>query len=257
MIRTKLHEVLERYPHEHMKRDPFFAFDERVAALLTSSKAARSSIEALMEHDLVHLPYPQMTVQFGRAAEGVTWVCWLQELPGSTKINAQLFFWAEGVVGMPCIADVQVDQDNVEHFRVNIRPENRLNAHADRMELIQDFGVIICVAITMAVLMTHIGGLEREVHEAPVKLNAARERKGKQAIPRYTYVHVGHVYDSAGKKVDYGKSGRTMPIHMRAGHNRNQFYGKGRELRKLIWIPPVLVNYDGETRPVVEKRVVL
>ena len=33
--------------------------------------------------------------------------------------------------------------------------------------------------------------------------------------------------------------------------------GTDRAERKLIWIPPVLVNYAGVGKPVLEKRVVL
>ena len=263
MIRSKLHKLLAKYPHKHMPRDPFFAFSDEVTDLLAGSSASVNSMKALMEHGLVHLPYPQMTVQFHQVDSGVTWVLWLQELPDG-KFNGDLFAHKTDIkMGFMARSTLSVDPDAKECFDVVVKPAQDVLALAERREEVElmadDVGYVSIAGLQMAVLMTHLGGLEREVHDAPEKLNKARRAKGEPPVRTYTYVHVGHVYNQAGERVAYerGGSGRRMPIHMRAGHNRNQFYGEGRALRKLIWIPPVLVNYDGETKPVVEKRVVL
>lgn len=263
MIRSVLHKVLPVLEHPHMARDPFFAFDEKVTDLLVGNKAAIASIEALMEHGLVHLPYPQMTVQFKRGSGEITWVLWMQELDGTFNCELRYHATTHDVADVACRAKVTPDYDG-NHSAGVFKATINLNAvrsagksEADKQQMAEDLAPLLCCGVTMAVLMTHIAGLEREEHVPPEKLNAARERKGKEPIRRYHYVHVGHVYGSDGTKHDYNKTGRRMPIHMRAGHNRRQHFGAGREQTKLIWIPPVLVNYDGKTEPVVEKRVVL
>jgi len=43
-------------------------------------------------------------------------------------------------------------------------------------------------------------------------------------------------------------AGRTLATHMRRGHFRHQPYGTERALRKVIFIPPVLVN-PGQEMP--------
>jgi hypothetical protein len=265
VIRSVLHKVLGSVSHAHMARDPFFAFDETVVELLVESKPAQQSFYALREHGLIHLPYPQMTVQFKRHSSNITWVLWLRErLDGS--FDTELFY-VHNTGRCEAVSETRISigetGDITSMFNVDgsINPDIRFRFSTGggvSAEETDDMLVSVsCAGLMMAVLMTHIGGLEREEHEAPEKLNAARERKGKPPIRRYSYIHVGHVYGSDGTKHDYNKTGRRMPIHMRAGHNRNQAYGEGHSERKLIWIPPVLVNYDGKTEPVLEKRVVL
>jgi hypothetical protein len=47
------------------------------------------------------------------------------------------------------------------------------------------------------------------------------------------------------------EGGHASPrMHWRRGHNRMQFHGKGRALRKLIWIEPMLVNSEPDEGPI-------
>ena len=44
--------------------------------------------------------------------------------------------------------------------------------------------------------------------------------------------------------------GHHLKTHWRRGHWRNQAYGQGRELRKLIWIMPSLIGTKQDTTPI-------
>ncbi|PPD30568.1 MAG: hypothetical protein CTY19_15640 [Methylomonas sp.] len=86
--------------------------------------------------------------------------------------------------------------------------------------------------------------------ETPVKLKAKAETgngkesaraKSKLTSMGYVQVHI------CGKKIDEQRklieasTGIHPASHWRRGHWRNQPYGEGRALRKLIWLMPVLV----------------
>lgn len=96
-------------------------------------------------------------------------------------------------------------------------------------------------------------GIDREVIEVDRKLNNSREKSGKQRISDHTVVRIGHVYSRSGEKVKYihsTGSGRSMPVHWRAGHVRRQRYGTGLEKSYDLWIEPMLINYiEGEKKP--------
>ena len=47
-----------------------------------------------------------------------------------------------------------------------------------------------------------------------------------------------------------------MPVHMRAGHVRRQHYGADNADTKLIFIPPVLVNFHPGETPKPPKRII-
>jgi hypothetical protein len=49
-----------------------------------------------------------------------------------------------------------------------------------------------------------------------------------------------------------------MPVHLRSGYVRGQWFGKGREDYKQIFIPPCIVNYreeDGAKPRLPQKEV--
>lgn len=131
-------------------------------------------------------------------------------------------------------------------------------------------------AINVALIMSHMGELDREVID-PTKLNKHRERSGKVSINTHIIVRIGHVYDHAGRKIKITDANRrSMPIHMRAGHTKRQPHGKpwledpenavavarmSQAERDgsyhIIWIAPVLVNYeDGAPLPLPKPRIV-
>lgn len=251
MIRSKLHTLLESYTDDTPLRrdlmsDPLFLFDDEIADLLLKSKAARQSFDALAEFGHLHLPYLKMTLQFKGtgSSSSLTMFVSLREEDG--------VFWGRTVFMSPDGSAVICEKGTT------LKPDR------DSFECTVDGGTradaqIAAAAVIMGVLMTYIGGLDREVVEAPERLNRKRVQKGREPVRGYSYVHVARVVDRSGQTHERGGStGRHMPIHMRAGHVRQQVYGPERSLRKPIWVPPVLVNYKpGETEgPVIEKRVV-
>ncbi len=79
---------------------------------------------------------------------------------------------------------------------------------------------------------------------------------GKLKFP--PLLRIGTVIDHLGRETSWS-SGRHMPLHMRAGHVRHQACGKGRTDRRLVYIPPTLVNFrpGDETKPVPQPKRVL
>lgn len=258
MIRSKLHKLLGALDDQQdddmqgqvpglarllddLRVDPLYVFDEPVARLLVESDAARASLSALAEAGMAHLPYPKMTVQYDNPNGDFTFVTSLRET-GSRFTARALWLHKDGGLGGATAA-------------IDLQP----GVHKVEVNGAREEAKVCAVSLTLAVLMTHLGGLEREVLDAPGALNKTRSRLGKEPIRGCTYVHVAHVYDRDGNRVAVdggGASGRHMPIHMRAGHVRKQAHGPGRLERKTVWIPPVLVNYrdEGLDKPVSEKR---
>lgn len=230
-----------------LRADPMYIIAPDILRLLLQSESSVKSVIALAEAGLVHLPYPKMTVQFQRQSnDGVdlpgTWFASLRERDDGMFIVRTAFFKEH--YAMLC----------EEPTEIRCTPTAfDIETHGTHAE-----GLAAAIAVRCACLMVHIGGLDREHVPAPERLNKQRERVGKPPVRSYHYVHVGRVMDRDGNSHDYNASGRHMPIHMRAGHVRNQAFGEGRSERKLIWIPPVLVNYhpDAAERPVIEKRIV-
>lgn len=103
------------------------------------------------------------------------------------------------------------------------------------------------MALGAALLLLNTRGVAREVVETG-RLNKHRVRSGKVPIPAHTVVRVGHVYSRGGRQVMVGAEGhRTMPIHWRRAHTRQQRIGpRSTHQTKLVYIPPILVNYTGE-----------
>lgn len=59
---------------------------------------------------------------------------------------------------------------------------------------------------------------------------------------------VGHGFAASSAGQAFGDTGRVVSTHFRRGHFRNQPYGPERSLRKVIFIPPVVVN-PGQGEP--------
>lgn len=260
MIRSQLHKLLELLPKLQLQADrvlggrvklvnffetaPHYVFSEEIVDLLTATESAIKSIETLIECQVLHLPFAEMCLQF--PSPGCTWFAAIEEA------NDKFYTYMIGLQG-----ESYVDLGPVVMTPTLPGPEKPGGFECQGPDLETSVAIAHSIAVRLAVLMTHIAGLEREVHEAPVKLNKARAKQGKIPIHHHEYIHVGKVYDSAGRAHSRTGTGRHMPIHMRAGHSRTQRFGKGLEESKLIWIPPVIVNYhpDGEQKR-YERRIV-
>lgn len=121
--------------------------------------------------------------------------------------------------------------------------------------LIYELSIIAAMAMCIAVLMTNTAGIEK-VHIDNSRYDRRAAKQGKPKMGNYTMLRIGHVYDKSGKAHAY--TGRHMPVHLRAGHVRNQAYGAGRTKHRMVWIDPVLVNYHpGDAVPVPHHEVQL
>lgn len=113
-------------------------------------------------------------------------------------------------------------------------------------------------ALNVAFLCLNMQGVEKEVVECHA-LNKARAKTNKPPIPRHTSLYVGRVWRRDGTSIKMSNDGakRTVRVHMRSAHTRNQRVGKGRTETKLVYIPPILVNYHpGDEMPTMPKRKV-
>lgn len=234
-------------------RDPLYIFDDDIVSLLVDGESSQKSMNALAEAGLMHIPYPAMTVQLTLKLEDgrspFTWFHSLREREDGVFLTRSIWLHESGRHCRPYTCEMIGEAAS---FKVDI------TSAADEREARIQAQSAGC-AIRCAVLMTHIQGLDREHVPAPAALNKQRERSGKGAVHAYNYIHVGRVLDSEGRSHERGGStGRHMPVHMRAGHNRRQHYGEGNTETKIIWIPPVLVNYKAGERegPVLERRVI-
>lgn len=230
---------------------PMFVFSDESMDLLIKSPQAQKSMSTLAEHKLIHLPYPEMLVQWTMTAADstpVTYFVLFHEKDNQVRaLDITLFSAHKAVRIARKTAVIECKPDQIVVDLADDVPDRHLA------------GKVLAFGMQLAVLMQHVGGLDREVVEPQYKLNKRRAAKGKSEIRGYQYVHIGKVYDSSGREHSRtgNGTGRHMPVHLRAGHVRNQFYGKERSQRKLIWIPPVIVNYDsGEEQKQVVKRVV-
>lgn len=117
-------------------------------------------------------------------------------------------------------------------------------------------GFVAAQAASAAMLLLNTRGVEKTVVD-PGRLNRRRTSSGRASpIPVVTTVRVGHVYDRRGDRAATAASGRTVRVHLRAGHTRSVPYGpagarSGPDRRpaaerphRLAYIPPCLVNYD-------------
>lgn len=261
MTASKLHRLYEVSPitAEKTKDWPLFVFTEEIAQLLANGDSAHKSLEAMIEANVAHLPYPKMLVQYPCGKSGTTCIAAITEHDGG-EFRATSFF-LDGVREQYSIPSTGVTFKFAQGYKVTRGDMIKVWIHSrdDIDATVQKaYASHAVISVRLAVLMAHIGGLEREVVEAPERLNKQRAKKGKTAIRSYSYVHVAKVYDRSGQAYERTGTGRHMPVHMRAGHVRTQHFGKGNEDTKLIWIKPVLVNYkpeDGE-KPRIEKHVV-
>lgn len=115
-------------------------------------------------------------------------------------------------------------------------------------------------ALCAMVLLLHTKGVVADRIEVPAKMNKARAASGKPLIQDHTVIRIGHVYNRSGEQIKYvpGASGRTMPVHWRAGHYRNQRFGVKLSKSYELWIEPMLINYvEGDTPVPKPKEVTI
>lgn len=247
-IATRLHQALELAPDDRdlqtMAGKPHYVIDRRLTEMFGREDVAKS-ITAIIEAGLARLPFPELVVEFD-AEESVRRFVLLAETPDLTGFDASIATLSGPALTVTSTPTrVNIVQIPTPGFHV----EHSQGSELDRLAAV--------FAAAVAMLMLNIQGIDKELIE-PRALNAQRTAKGRPSVPRHTLLRIGTVVDSEGRSTRFS-DGRHMPLHLRAGHVRHQAYGKGHLDRKLIYIPPVLVNFKpgDETRPVPQPRKIL
>jgi hypothetical protein len=230
---------------------PHYLMDNELVKLLASGPTA-AQLRALDAVGGIHLPYEAMVLEVPEVEVGTTAFYMLAEMPEENRahhghFNVMIFSMTPRGPSMP-FGIALAEADDFARWKCvpleDFAPPGDFDGWAGR----------VIAVLQAAILFPHVKGLARTVEPAPEKLNKQRAAKGKPPIREFTTVYIGRVEDASGKSHAY--TGRTMPVHMRAGHTRNQRYGKGRELVKTVYIAPVLVNFKQGDEVPVPRRVV-
>lgn len=243
-IATRLHKALELAPEEEFfqrcAKLPHYVIDPTLLDLLTRGDVT-ASISAMVEAEIAHLPFEELLIEMEVGTVATRTFVVLYEYQGHFRAEVAVIH-SEGAAEVdPNPIDLQLGDEDILAF------EYTKKTHETWMKA-------AALALAVSLLMLNIQGVEKEVIE-PGKLNRNRLASGKPTIPNHTVMRIGHVYGSNGEKLSFG-AGRTMAVHMRAGHARRQHYGSGNSLTKFVYIPPVLVNFKPGVEPVMPKRVV-
>lgn len=240
-IATRLHKAIELAPDEDFlvrcSKLPHYVIDKSLADLLTRGDV-RSSINAMIEADIARLPFPEMVLEVdtGAARSFVL----LEEYQDHFRARMAVMRGDEAL---------EVDPDAIE-----------IELGAEAMQVTTKLGRThqtwmrtagVCLGI--ALLMLNIQGVEKEIIEV-TRLNRSRQASGKPSVPGHTLMRIGHVYDRNGNRQGLG-TGRHMAVHLRAGHARRQHHGEGYALTKIVYIPPVLVNFKPGVEVNQPKRI--
>lgn len=237
-IGTQLHKAHELAPHE-----PFFAtcatlphyvIDPSLRALLTRGDV-QASIQAMIDAEIMHLPFPEMLIEISTSDEPVRSFVLLQEVEEGFVASMAVYHEAGAVEVDPAPMLIKMMGHGVE-----------VNTSDQRTH--ETWARIAGISLSIALLMLNIQGVEKQVIEIE-QLNRARVKRGVPAVPKHTVLRVGYIYDIHGRRVSTTDgTGRHMPVHMRAGHTRRQHHGPDNSLTKIIFVPPVLVNFKpGDT----------
>lgn len=240
-IATRLHKAIELAPEEEFfqrcSKLPHYVIDMSLIELLARSDV-QQSVNAMVEAEIAHLPFKEMLIEIQASPEVRHYVI-MAEAGGAFRAHVGALYKEE-------IAEVAPGAYDLEITDATIRARTSVRSHEAWM-------YVSAMALGVCLLMLNIQGVEKEVIE-PTKLNRQRVARGKPSISTHTVMRIGHYYDSDGNRQGYG-SGRTMPVHMRAGHARRQHYGEGNELTKIVYIPPVLVNFKPGAEVKQPKRI--
>ena len=250
-VYTRVHKILDVFPElgeDHRRRihsNPVFCIADELVDLLMKNKFTKT-IEALLEAGVCHLPYKEMSIEF-RVDTKFYLVILNEETAGDFK--AAVFAYdtnpPAGCVNRTA-GSVDMEAGDGGFFVTPV----------EGLEFPQTVSNASLVALVFALVSTHLQGMEREVI-TPTRLNKRRAASGKPPVPSHTYLRVGTVYSRDGK-AHKPTAGGVRSVFIRSGHVRNQACGQGWSERKMIFIEPVLVNYNpGDDLPVPHKIVKL
>ena len=245
-IRTALHKidwsVLEPEKQVLMNKAAKYFVDEDVVGIMNREDTMKS-IQALVEANLLRLPFDPILIEFNATKAFRRFVILRQN---GEDFLADSWFWHFEKEALWEGSQNSTVMMNEDAFLVT-GVVDKQDAHS------------IIVAVTMALLFLNVTGIEKQV-VTPTGLNRSRIKRGLSPVPTVTTMRIGTVYDRSGNPVKGagGVAGHRR-VHMRAGHTRRQHYGVGNAETKIIYVPPVVVNYKpGDAMPALpSKRVKL
>lgn len=244
-IATRLHKAIELAPDEEFfqrcSRLPHYVVDDSLIDMLMRSDI-QASVSAMIEAQIARLPFEELVLEFetGPTRNFIR----LEEYQDRFRAQVGVLRAKDGIEA----AEIDPHPYDLTLMEAGIDVDEPSQRRSHEVWL-----KVACFGLYMALLMLNIQGVEKEVIE-PSRLNKSRGASGKPAIPTHSVMRIGHVYDTNGNRVGLG-AGRQMPVHMRAGHARHQHYGEGNALVKIVYIPPVLVNFKPGEAVKVPKRV--
>jgi len=276
MITTKLHEAIQHSANDRSRQFfdawvklPHYLIDQSVLALMAEVPPAtqKGMVSQALANDEFHLPFGEVLVEYETSI-------YQDEALGHSEhgavVNARVFLWMrevmidEGVCfcisqGQLRYADLRAFADDVT-FGFSPVPDGgfrfygdtRIELGGDSLRLIRESYAQLLFSLVFA---RRVKGVDQAFSPAPAKLNKARAAKGKPPVTEFTVMRVGHYYDRAGNKHSM-PTGRTVRVHMRAGHTRGQHYGPKNSLLKTIYVPPTIVNFDPNVEVPMPKRIV-
>lgn len=248
MIRTKLHILASNIdPETHvvgkdhpmvkdMQAAASYVVDNEVLDLLRREDASKS-IKALVEANLVRLPYNPMLVEF-EVSPALHEFVLLREHDG--KIKGKVVIMSnKNHVAMVMDKEIEMEVKGDGFLLTRYPPKDKKGA----TECIASF----MTGVHIALLMLNTKGIEKEVVHVAEGLNRKRVAHGKPRIQHHSIVHIGTIYRRDGTAIKRDSPGGWhMPMHWRCGHTRRQHFGKNREEEKIVYIPPCIVNFKPE-----------
>ena len=251
---TCLHKAMEARPTApcFMRANelPHYVLDDSILALVETNNRA-DMIREVVPRNLLRLPYPEMLVESSAFVDHkeIRLITRIKETE-ENKYQMLSCFWGNR-------------QEDIFYNTTPVYLEIDPTAKAGAGQFVLLHGPLemsintaqsIAYQIVSTALLMHIKGIGTQRSEAPAKLNKHRAASGKPPIPSYTLMHITHVESADGTSHAY--TGRHMPVHLRAGHVKQQPHGPKNSLRKQIYVPPVIVNFTPGVEPKVPRRIV-
>lgn len=241
-IYTKLHEALEAPPSSErdtlqlMTSFPHIVLDQQLYKTM-DAPALSKSVGAMKAAGMMRLPYPNLMLELWGGWTDCRMFVFVSEEGTDGQFLVRVVDWWHGkIYPTKFEADFQWEQrpsdPTIEILGTDGKTIGQLEGpfegftvhytHDQRKEILAQVGC----ALMLVIMMSNISGLERELVE-PRKLNKQRERQGKSKIADHSVLRIGHVYNSAGRKVSVGQGTRSaVAVHMRAAHTRRQQHGQ-------------------------------
>lgn len=232
-IATALHKAMDLSEDPvllQMEKLPHFVFDHSLIVLFGRSDV-KSCIAAVKAAGIARLPVPELLVEW--EADGTRFFVSLRESEGQfVAMVARLHPGGYLMTITESPVWVRIEDDGVTRATLCPAPID---------------GYAAALAVELALMMTVTRGIAKEVIQ-PSVLNRKREGRGERRIPTHSLVHVGSVYDlydvASDVPLDQGKAPRApAEMHIRIGHVRNQAHGEAWSERRVVFIPPTIVNY--------------